>query len=118
MQKINWAHARKKGYMQQIAAMVQQHDAATPNEQVHLRVGFAVFVQQKFLYLETAPCVYCGGNAAYMDEARGIVAAEPPQDKPKKQQQLEELPTVEAVDDTRKKSKTKREKESNITETE
>lgn len=114
MQKINWAHARKKGYMQQIAAMVQQHDAATPNEQVHLRVGFAVFVQKKYLFLETAPCVYCGGNAAYMDEAREIVAAEQPQDEPK----VEELPTAETVDDTRKKSKTKREKESNITETE
>ena len=109
--KINWAHAQKKGHITQIAQMVSEHDAATPNQQVHLRTGFAVFIQAKFLHLENAPCMFCGENIAYMNEARAKIAELSAQAIVQ-----EQPPTV--VEDARKKAKSKRETESTITETE
>ena len=95
--KINWAHAQKKGYISQIAQMVSEHDAATATQQAHLRVGFAVFIQAKYLHLETPPCTFCGENIVYMNEARRKIAAQTTvQEQP---------PTI--VEETRKKAKSK-----------
>ena len=94
--KINWAHAQKKGYISQIAQMVSEHDAATATQQAHLRVGFAVFIQAKYLHLETPPCTFCGENIVYMNEARTKLAEIAAQEQP---------PTI--VEEARKKAKSK-----------
>lgn len=99
-EKINWAHAQKKGHIAQIAQMVSEHDSATPNKQVHLRVDFAVFVQAKFLHLENAPCIFCGENIAYINEARAKIAELSAQATV-----TEQPPTV--VEDTPKKARSK-----------
>lgn len=98
--KINWAHAQKKGYISQIAQMVSEHDAATATQQAHLRVGFAVFIQAKYLHLETPPCTFCGENIVYMNEARTKLAEIAAQTAVQ-----EQPPTI--VEETRKKAKSK-----------
>lgn len=113
--RINWAHAQKKGLMGKIAQLVQAHDAATPSQQIHLRIELATFVQRNYLHLNGAPCVFCSGNREYMNEAREEIGQpqEVREEQPTEEEQLEELPLP--VDDTqRKRSKTK---SKNITET-
>ncbi len=72
--KIDWAHAQKKNLLPEIAQKVAEHDAATAPEAVHLRVAFVIFIMKNYLHIDNAPCVYCKGNIAFMDEARAEIA--------------------------------------------
>ncbi len=72
--KIDWEHAQKKNLLPKIAEKVAEHDAATATEAIHLRVAFAIFIITNYLHIDSAPCVYCKGNIAFMDEARAELA--------------------------------------------
>lgn len=112
--KINWAHAHKKGLVERIAQLVQAHDAATPSQQIHLRIELATFIQNNYLHMNGAPCVFCNGNRDYVNEARAELQQKVEEELPTEEEQIEAIPSP--VDDAPKK--TKKSKSKIITETE